>query len=277
LLWVSEAGGSGQAHAAAHDGNGNVMALLNLTSGTETARYEYGPFGETARITGTFAKDNSFRFSTKYQDAESDLYYYGYRYYNATTGRWPNRDPLEEKGGVNLYEFVRNNPISMVDPDGRNPVIIGGGVIIVGGGTGYVGFCINRALCRQRINLAFGFAEAQAHANAPDESVHRRTSDPTRPVVEGGDADTLTHCIASCDVAKNPGFFCGGLDRALFYLQDREVGNAIGTQLDRLNNEMGFALGMSNPANCTDACLDWLRRGLLYEIRNGQIVPSSVE
>jgi RHS repeat-associated protein len=115
LLWVSEAGGSGQAHAAAHDGNGNVMALLNLTSGTETARYEYGPFGETARITGTFAKDNPFRFSTKYQDAESDLYYYGYRFYNATTGRWPNRDPIGEFGGMNLYGMAGNDPVNWFD------------------------------------------------------------------------------------------------------------------------------------------------------------------
>jgi RHS repeat-associated protein len=40
------------------------------------------------------AKANPFRFSTKYQDDETDLFYYGYRYYSASTGRWISRDPM---------------------------------------------------------------------------------------------------------------------------------------------------------------------------------------
>ena len=39
-----------------------------------------GPFGELLRATGPMAKANPFRFSTKYQDDETDLLYYGYRY-----------------------------------------------------------------------------------------------------------------------------------------------------------------------------------------------------
>jgi len=34
--------------------------------------------------------------------------YYGYRYYDPVTGRWPSRDPIEEEGGANLYGFVQN-------------------------------------------------------------------------------------------------------------------------------------------------------------------------
>jgi RHS repeat-associated protein len=51
------------------------------------ARYEYGPFGEVIRATGPMAKANPFRFSTKYQDDETDLAHYGYRYYSASTGK----------------------------------------------------------------------------------------------------------------------------------------------------------------------------------------------
>jgi RHS repeat-associated protein len=65
------------------------------------------------------AKANPIRFSTKYQDDESDLRYYGYRYYNPSTGAWRNRDPLEEKGGKNLYVFVANGPVSQIDSDGE--------------------------------------------------------------------------------------------------------------------------------------------------------------
>jgi len=61
------------------------------------------------------AKANPIRFSTKYQDSETDLLYYGYRYYNANTGRWLNRDPLGEMGGVNLYGFVGNDGINYWD------------------------------------------------------------------------------------------------------------------------------------------------------------------
>ena len=47
------------------------------------------------------AKANPFRFSTKYQDDETGLVYYGHRYYDPSTGRWRSRDPLGVKGSVN--------------------------------------------------------------------------------------------------------------------------------------------------------------------------------
>ncbi|HCL92873.1 MAG TPA: RHS repeat-associated core domain-containing protein [Verrucomicrobiota bacterium] len=81
-------------HFCAYDGNGNVTALVKADGSGLTAQYEYGPFGEVLRATGPMAKANLFRFSTKYQDGETDLLYYGYRYYNASTGRWLSRDPI---------------------------------------------------------------------------------------------------------------------------------------------------------------------------------------
>jgi hypothetical protein len=65
-------------HFCAYDGNGNVTALVNATDGTGSASYEYGPFGEVLRASGPMARANPFRFSTKYQDDESDQLYYGY-------------------------------------------------------------------------------------------------------------------------------------------------------------------------------------------------------
>ncbi len=41
--------------------------------------------------------------------------YYGYRYYDPKTGKWPSRDPIEEEGGMNLYGFVGNDAISAWD------------------------------------------------------------------------------------------------------------------------------------------------------------------
>jgi hypothetical protein len=41
--------------------------------------------------------------------------YYGYRFYNPSLGRWLSRDPLGERGGINLYGFVGNNPVLNMD------------------------------------------------------------------------------------------------------------------------------------------------------------------
>lgn len=64
------------------------------------------------------AKTNPFRFSTKFTDDESDLVYYGYRYYNPSIGRWLSRDPIEEDGGANIYGFIENSPANLIDPLG---------------------------------------------------------------------------------------------------------------------------------------------------------------
>jgi len=99
------------------DSNGNVTEYLDNT-GAIAAHYEYGPFGEALKATGSAAIDNPFRFSTKYTDNETNLLYYGFRYYNPQTGRWLSMDPMEEEGGVNLYGFVDNAPTDFVDTDG---------------------------------------------------------------------------------------------------------------------------------------------------------------
>jgi hypothetical protein len=44
---------------------------------------------------------------------------YGFRYYDPETGRWPNRDPIEEDGGANIYGFNANNPVKYWDILGR--------------------------------------------------------------------------------------------------------------------------------------------------------------
>jgi RHS repeat-associated protein len=107
--------GNGVAQFAAYDGNGNVTALVDGTTGTYTARYEYGPFGEPVRVSGTHGSANPFRFSTKFTDDETGLVYYGYRYYNPSTGRWLSRDPMREKGGRNLYNQASNDLLNKVD------------------------------------------------------------------------------------------------------------------------------------------------------------------
>ncbi len=100
-----------------YDGNGNVTEITDHT-GASAATYRYDAFGNTLVATGSYAAANRYRFSTKPLDneiANAPLYYYGYRYYDPITGRWPSRDPIAERGGLNLYGFVRNSPQHKID------------------------------------------------------------------------------------------------------------------------------------------------------------------
>jgi len=55
---------------------------------------------------------------------KASVAYYGYRYYDPVTGRWPSRDPIEEEGGVNLYGFITNNGINNLDIHGLKDVTL---------------------------------------------------------------------------------------------------------------------------------------------------------
>jgi RHS repeat-associated protein len=93
-------------------------------AGSVAAHYEYTPFGDAFVASGAYASMNEYRFSTKPLDAASGLYYYGFRYYNPSTGRWPSRDPISESGGLHLYGYVNNDPINWVDSLGCQSVSI---------------------------------------------------------------------------------------------------------------------------------------------------------
>jgi len=111
LLSVSE--GSNSYHYT-YDANGNVSEVLNA-AGVVAAHYEYDAFGGTVQATGAYAQSNEYRFSTKPFESETGLYYYGYRFYDPSTGRWLSRDPIGERGGRNLYGMVGNNFINRWD------------------------------------------------------------------------------------------------------------------------------------------------------------------
>ncbi len=76
---------------------------------------QYSPYGRLLRAEGPMAQKNPFRFSTKYTDDETGLVYYGFRYYSPSLGRFINRDPIEEQGGLNLYAAFANDPINHID------------------------------------------------------------------------------------------------------------------------------------------------------------------
>ena len=62
-----------------------------------------------------------FRFQTRLYDDETGLSYFGKRYYDSKTQTWLSRDPLREEGGINLYVYCQNDPVTQHDPIGLDP------------------------------------------------------------------------------------------------------------------------------------------------------------
>lgn len=93
-----------------HDHNGNVATLVDL-NGNAVETYRYSGFG----IEITTASLNPWRFASKRFDPETNLVYFGRRYYDPAIGRWITADPEGYQDGPNLYAYVHNNPLSKYD------------------------------------------------------------------------------------------------------------------------------------------------------------------
>ncbi|MBK1832867.1 hypothetical protein JIN78_02235, partial [Roseibacillus ishigakijimensis] len=93
LVAEIQSGGNAGENYPLYDGNGNVCQYLD-SAGVLEARYEYDSFGRIVVNAGNSVRSTfRHRFSTKQRDEHTGLYYYGYRYYDPVTGRWPSRDP----------------------------------------------------------------------------------------------------------------------------------------------------------------------------------------
>jgi RHS repeat-associated protein len=107
----------GAVYVPFYDNIGNVTRYVD-GNGNTVAQYTYDAFGKLIAKSEPLADFFRHRFSTKYFDVETDLYYYGYRFYHPVLMRWLNRDPLEEEGGLNLYAFCGNFAIGAYDETG---------------------------------------------------------------------------------------------------------------------------------------------------------------
>jgi len=101
-----------------YDRMGNTVQLVDET-GTVLNRYEYLPFGE--RLIGTEGVTNRIAFGGAFGVIRTDehISYMRARHYYTEIGRFSQRDPIGLRGGdVNLYRYVRNRPVSYIDPSG---------------------------------------------------------------------------------------------------------------------------------------------------------------
>jgi RHS repeat-associated protein len=104
-------------------------AAITDESGEVTERYAFSAFGVRTILNPdyTVKTDGSecgmeFGFQGQFLEVESGLMNYGYRYYSPHLGRWTCKDPIAEKGGMNLYKMSDNTPLNLVDWLGLDPV-----------------------------------------------------------------------------------------------------------------------------------------------------------
>jgi RHS repeat-associated protein len=100
----------------------NSVRLVLYESGAVLDQIAYDAFGNiVAQLNPLLV--NPILFASREFDAETSLYYNRARYLDPSTGRWTTQDPLGfAAGDANLYRYVGNNPVNMVDPSGLSGV-----------------------------------------------------------------------------------------------------------------------------------------------------------
>jgi RHS repeat-associated protein len=106
------------------DGLGSVVALSN-SYGNVAERYSYDVFGKPTirnaqgNIISLSAHGNRYMFTGRRHDYETGNYYYRARYYSPSIGRFLQPDPVGYVAGLNLYTYCGNNPVNLIDPEGK--------------------------------------------------------------------------------------------------------------------------------------------------------------
>ncbi len=94
---------------------------VTTTNGTVVARFEYDPWGKRTQTFGTTSFVVDIGFTGHFHHGPSGLIFAPLRIYDPETGRWISRDPIQEKGGLNLYEYCGGDPVNCTDATGRAP------------------------------------------------------------------------------------------------------------------------------------------------------------
>ena len=106
---------------------GSVIAITN-SLGVAVERYEYDAYGKPSIYNGLYnpiavtSIGNTNMFTDREYDSETDSYHYRARFYKTDWGRFGQRDPKGYKLGLNLLEYVSNNPINWIDPSGMDGI-----------------------------------------------------------------------------------------------------------------------------------------------------------
>ena len=120
---------------------GNVREVVSETGEVKQVNAYY-PFGTPIHALGTNESQQRYKYNGKEFDELHGLntYDYGARQYAPLLPLWDRVDPLAEKYyGVSPYAYCANNPVTFVDPDGRNPIYNSKGIFLGTSSEGFTG------------------------------------------------------------------------------------------------------------------------------------------
>jgi RHS repeat-associated protein len=103
------------------DERGSVRLVVNAQTGAVAERVDYNEWGVVTNDTSPGFQP--FGYAGGLYDADTGLVRFGARDYDASVGRWTNKDPGKFAGGANFYAYAHGDPINYVDPSGHEEVL----------------------------------------------------------------------------------------------------------------------------------------------------------
>lgn len=102
-------------------------------AGQVRARYDYDLWGvRSANLVTLNAVEAGFGFTGQYVSTPyPDLAFAPFRIYSAKYARWLSRDPAGEQADINLYRYVKNDPVNYFDPDGTTAIVAVGAILVL--------------------------------------------------------------------------------------------------------------------------------------------------
>ena len=283
-LWLKE---NGEFYWYQNDHLGTPQKLVD-SSGIVVWEATYTAFGEAQVEVETVT--NNLLFPGQYYDAETGLHYNWNRFYDPDTGRYTRAEPIGFAGGdENLYAYVWNNPLLMIDPEGKAGI---GDFMLIPPGI-HPG--VQKRLKRPRCKLG-EYATTGLVAGVPALLAKWETVATTESLSEAGEFDdykngdkAFRHCYVNCRMTQEMGVvnamqagntheWCGSNtknlppDESLCQSLSDAHNNAIGRRIGARSHvkETTPSYAPSNPAivripiaDCKTECLNALRDGVL--------------
>jgi RHS repeat-associated protein len=104
------------------DGLGSTASITDGT-GALKATYSYDPWGKLLTAIDPLGTKNKYKFIGEALDPGTNVYYLRARYYDPGIGRFSAQDPQganpRDPTSLNRYQYVRSNPVRLIDPSGR--------------------------------------------------------------------------------------------------------------------------------------------------------------